>query len=264
MRTLSKSERMNLIDAVEKICRSKKPDKNMNNPKQFINDIYSKYPAYKKSLNKCLTNYRDLIGEMTTLVSAGTSITTKKEAEWFKSLLGTVVKSLRLGLFLASEIIRKFYNVVTASVPDNIMAAIISFILVGLPAAVVIIGLGMWRVLVEEAIEELIKAKPVIVSTIKKWFGYGKAPIPDELVPPEPQAPNISVTTLTESINLNENAMVGGILFVIFLKAAIAHRLNEEMKEKISILSSLLQPSSAYMSFLAILLYIGANGAGAL
>jgi hypothetical protein len=36
------------------------------------------------------------------------------------------------------------------------------------------------------------------------------------------------------------------------------------MKEKISILSSLLQPSSAYMSFLAILLYIGANGAGAL
>ena len=88
--------------------------------------------------------------------------------------------------------------------------------------------------------------------------------IPEELLPPKVQVPKITISmvNLDESTsNITESMeMIGAMLFIIFLKAAIAKSFTEELNRKMDILKYLFTPTAALTAFLTMLVYFASNG----
>jgi uncharacterized membrane protein len=138
-----------------------------------------------------------------------------------------------------------------------------SSLILGIVSAVLIIGMTIWKQMAED-IDYEIRKNPSIWQRIKEkisdWLNLGNDDeIPEELLPPEPKAPNIMATRIGENMEI-----AAGILFVIILKAIIAARLNEELQQKINILKPLLTPTGALLGLLTTLLLLGSGGASAI
>jgi len=271
-----------MISLVEQNCRTKGQTlKNMNKDfPMFVKNIRAKYPAYSKSIENCMTSVKNVISELTKWSHIGSDVKSSISLDWFKSLLKTVLKCAKHGLFFASALLRRitkdanktYFDTVTASAMTGVITAFafgITGILVGVVASVIILGIALWN---ESAKRKMynIKKKPSLLDALKKRISRAKKMIggdddewPEELQPPEPSVPNVSASFIHEGKITESMEMVGAALFALFLKAAIAHRFNEEMKEKTAILSSLISPTGALMGFLSVLLLIGSGGSSA-
>lgn len=273
----SKEARLRAIGMVEQNSRSKgsylKPQ--TQDFSAFVETVQAQYPAYKNTISNCMGSIKNIIGELTKWTHVGLDVKDSLQLEWFKSLLKTVLRSARHGLFFASALLKRITRTFVSTIPNSVMSALSSVAvgsalnatLVGVVAAVVILGISLWLNVVQVKTVTLRK-KPSLLDIWRKKFqstlGGGTDVLPEELIPPEPQVPNVAVSLVAESQQLEESAEVlGAILFAIFLKAAIAHKFNEEIKEKASILSSLLTPTGALLGFLSTLLLLGSGGVSA-
>lgn len=268
----SVNKRLYALDIVEKNCRTKGKflQKDVVNFSTFINKVKSMYPAYKDTITKCLESTKNILMEFVKWVHSQCNATNIMELNWFKALLNLVIKCVRAGLRYALSFLSNFVkwsteNLLNTAVGSGItlisVTAITSSIVLGLVASTIILGMGLWFNSLEAKTIEL-RSKPSLLDWIKEKIHSltSDDEIPEELKPPTFEAP-VLTTEFRESASAS---VVGAILFGLFLKAVIIARFNEETKEKISILSSLLTPTSALLGLLSTLLLLGSGGASAI
>lgn len=274
MRIPSKSQRFEMLSTVEKNCKSKglylKP--HAQDYTSFLNKIYRTYPAYKQTISNCISSTKNILMEIVKWSHVDNQVKNEVQLRWFKSFINTVVSSIKAGLNIVLGYIKNYIASATRSLFDTsiatiatpiIITLITSSVVMGIVSAVVILGIGLWMNNAERTISKTkIATGPSrwnkIQDKLRNIFG-DDVEIPEELKPPEPQAPNITATFVQESAGV-----VGGFIFLIFLKAVIVNRFNEELKEKISILSSLFTPTSALLGLLTTLLVVGSGGISAI
>lgn len=276
MRIPTKSQRLAMLYTVEKNCKSKgaylKPQ--VKDYNLFLNKVYRTYPAYRKTIENCISSTKNILMEIVKWSHVNNKINNAIQLKWFKSFINTIVSSIKSGLNIALGYIKNYIKTATRSLFDTAAATVItpvivtyitSSVVIGLISAVVILGIGLWMNSAERKISRArLSSGPSrwnkIQDKIKGIFGSDGVEIPEELLPPDPQAPNITATFVKESAS----GMLGGFIFMVFLKAVIVNRFNEELKEKISIMSSLFTPTNALIGLLTTLLVIGSGGISAI
>jgi len=276
MRIPTKSQRLAMLHTVEKNCKSKgaylKPQ--VKDYNLFLNKVYRTYPAYRKTIENCISSTKNILMEIVKWSHVNNKINNAIQLKWFKSFINTIVSSIKSGLNIALGYIKNYIKAATRSLFDTAAATVItpvivtyitSSVVIGLISAVVILGIGLWMNSAERKISRArLSSGPSrwnkIQDKIKGIFGSDGVEIPEELLPPDPQAPNITATFVKESAS----GMLGGFIFMVFLKAVIVNRFNEELKEKISIMSSLFTPTNALIGLLTTLLVIGSGGISAI
>lgn len=270
--TPSKQQRLAAIDLVEKNSRSTGQflKKDVQDFKVYISKIQKMFPAYSSNLNSCLNSTKNILTEVVAVVHKDMVIKNNLQLKWFKSFLKTILNCIRAGLNFALGFINNFVKNSVKNLGDTILGASVAAVsltmlttsvVIGVVAAMIILGLGLWMNSAEKK-SVVLRTEPKIMDKIKiKIDDYMNTDdeIPEELLPPEPKTPNVTLTTYKEGASL-----VGGLLFVLFLKAAITHRFNEEMKEKATIFSSLITPTGAIMGLVSMFLLAGSGGLSAL
>jgi len=224
------------------------------------------------SVKNCFESTKNVLKEIVKWIQAEQKVDNKLKLVWFKSFINMVIACIRAGLNFALGWINRFLRNATESLPSGFLYAlgtmtavtfVTSSLILGIVSAVLIIGMTIWRQMAED-IDYEIRKNPSIWQRIKEkisdWLNLGNDDeIPEELLPPEPKAPNIMATRIGENMEI-----AAGILFVIILKAIIAARLNEELQQKINILKPLLTPTGALLGLLTTLLLLGSGGASAI
>jgi hypothetical protein len=255
-----------LVDRIEFICKHHK-DVKCEDFQKLYEQTMSRYPQFKEPLKNCIGNVKMIIEECISLIYKNLKVTNKIQLEWFKSFMGTLVEGLKIGLYIGQRLIKNFITVATRSFPEYLMALITATVLCGTIGAIVMIAIGMWVGVIQKrwkAIKDYFKdMKDWVSDTVKREPLEDEETIPEELQPPKAQKPviNITMVNMTESTNLTESLeMVGAILFVLFLKAAIAKRLSDELHQKMEILKYLFTPTAALTTFLTMLVYLASNG----
>lgn len=274
MRIPSKQQRLMALDIVEKNCKSKGAylKEHVKDYNKFLNKISRMYPAYTKTTNACLSSSKNILIELVKCVHMDNKITNSIQLKWFKSFLNTIVNCVKAGLSVVLGMLNNyiktstqdlFNTVVSTGVTLITVSLITSSIVIGTVSAVVILGIGLWMNSAEKQMNDLrIKKGPSwwdkIKDKITGMFGDDEE-VPEELLPPEPKTPNITATVINESV-----ALLGAFIFLIMLKAVVINRFNEEIKEKLEILSSLFTPSSVLIGLLTTLLLVGSGGLSAI
>jgi len=273
----SKESRLRAVGMVEQNSRTKGKflKQQTKNFDAFVKSVQAQYPVYSNTIDNCMGSIKNIVGELTKWAHVGLDVTDSLQLEWFKSLLKTVLRCARHGLYFAAALLKRVTNRLIDPLPNAVLSALssatigaaLNATMVGIVAAVVILGLSLWLNVVQIK-TVVLRKNPSLLDIWRKKFkstlGGGADALPEELVPPEPQVPNVAVSLVAESQQLDESAEVlGAILFAIFLKAAIAHKFNEEIREKTQILSSLLTPTGALLGFLTTLLLVGSGGVSA-
>lgn len=274
MRTPSFRERNWAYEAIEKNCRSKGQylKAEVQDYNAFVSKVLNTYPAYKNSIKSCFESVKNLLKEVVKWIHVDHDVNNKLKLTWFKSFLNTIIASLRAGLNFALGWMRRFVQNATESLPAGVIYALGTFTVVsavtsstilGIVAGTIIIGMTLWRQVVEDMDIQLQKEPSIwqrMKEKISDWLNLGDdEEIPEQLLPPEPKAPNIMATRIGESSEL-----AAGIFFVVVLKAVIAARFNEELKNKINILKPLLTPTGALLGLLTTLLLLGSGGVSAI
>lgn len=286
----SQSDRLNIIEDVEINCKQKGHYHNVSveTYKEFLQDVTNQYPMFKNSITKSIDDPKNVIKEYIKFAHGGAEVDDIVKKSWFKNLLLTILKSAKTALKFAYNLIRRFGKYIRHEVTKNAVdtvtanALVIGFsltlggLVIGIVSAVVIIGLSIWFNKIDMKNKD-IKTEKDWKDKIKKWKDIlvnrakGKpdnVELPEELRPPEPEAPNVSVSSFQEIIQetrLQETGLevFGGIIFVIFLKAVIAYRFNEEMRDKVKYLKAIFSPTGLILALSSVLLLVGSGGASA-
>lgn len=274
MRTPSYAERMVALDIVEKNCKSKGAylKEHVKDYKKFLNKVSRMYPAYTKTTESCLSSSKNILIEIVKYVHIDNKVTNTIQLKWFKSFLNTVVGSIKAGLSVVLGMLNNYikrstqdlFNTAVSAVYTTFMVTLItSSVVVGVVSAVVILGIGLWMNSAEKQINDLrIKKGPSwwdkFKDKISGIFGDDEE-VPEELLPPEPKTPNITATIINESAGA-----IGAVIFLLMLKAVVINRFNEELKEKIGLLSSLFTPTNVLLGLLSTLLLVGSGGVSAI
>lgn len=274
MRTPTAAERNWAYEIIEKNCKSKGKylKSEVQDLNKFVEKVKNVYPAYNVSVKNCFESTKNVLKEIVKWIQAEQKVDNKLKLVWFKSFINMVIACIRAGLNFALGWINRFLRNATESLPSGFLYAlgtmtavtfVTSSLILGIVSAVLIIGMTIWRQMAED-IDYEIRKNPSIWQRIKEkisdWLNLGNDDeIPEELLPPEPKAPNIMATRIGENMEI-----AAGILFVIILKAIIAARLNEELQQKINILKPLLTPTGALLGLLTTLLLLGSGGASAI
>ncbi len=274
MRIPSKQQRLQTLDIVEKNCKSKGAylKEHVQDYNSFLNKVARMYPMYAKSTQSCLSSSKNILIELVKHTHMDNKITNKLQLKWFKSFLNTIVSCVKAGLSVVLGILNNYIKtstqdllntVASTGITTVIVSLITSSIVVGIVSAVVILGIGLWMNSAEKKLLDLRKQQgPNLQQKIKGMLYdllHNDDEIPEELLPPEPKTPNILATVINESA-----AVIGGFIFLIMLKAVVVNRFNEEMKEKIDMLSGLYTPSSILIGLLTTLLLVGSGGLSAI
>jgi len=268
----SYAQRIWAIDIVERNARSKGQylKKDITDFPNFINNVTKKYPAYTSTIKKCLESTKNILSEIMTWAHENLTIDNLVQLKWFKSFLKTVLNSLRAGLNFALSMLNHYIKVSTSNPGNAAIASVLNVAVVtmatssailGIISAVITLGMSLWLNSAEKNCIQL-NREPGLLDKIKgkinSWFDKDED-IPEELLPPEPKTPSITMTNIKEDASL-----VGAFIFLIFLKAAIAHRFNEEIKQKTTILSALFTPTGALLGLLTTMMLVGSGGASAI
>lgn len=284
-----KNERMRIMNEIELNCKQKGKyhDVDLKTYNNFVTDITNKYPAFKNTIVNSLDNPKNIIKEYAKFAHAGAEINDKVNQHWFKNMLLTILKSAKKALSFAYDLIRQAGKAIQKEITKNAVDTVTANVLVvgislslggivaGLTAAVIMIGLSLWLNKVDKKLHSIdVTDEESWLDKIKKWKdvlvkrikGKDDVELPEELKAPEPEVPDITVSTFQEN-QFREIAgleLIGGVIFVIFLKAVIAYRFNEEMKTKITFLKALYNPMGIILSLSSVLMLIGSGGATAL
>lgn len=279
------------MEKIELNCKMKGKYHNVNlkNYKEFVTKVTKEYPAFEKSIVSCLDNPKNVIKEYIKFAHGGVEIDDKIKQHWYKSLLLTILKSAKEGLSFAYNLIRLMGRYIRKAITKNAVDTVTANIVVvgfslalggivaGITSAVIMIGLSIWLHKVERKMYSIkVSDEKSWKNKIKKWKKAiinkikGKEDedieIPEELKAPEPEVPNISVSMFKENHMFKETTgleLFGGVIFVLFLKAVIAYRFNEEMREKIKYLSALYSPIGLILALSSVLMMVGSGGASA-
>ena len=274
MRIPSKQQRLMALDIVEKNCKSKGAylKEHVKDYNKFLNKISRMYPAYTKTTNACLSSSKNILIELVKCVHMDNKITNSIQLKWFKSFLNTIVNCVKAGLSVVLGMLNNYikrstqdlFNTAVSAVYTTFMVTLItSSVVVGVVSAVVILGIGLWMNSAEKQMNDLrIKKGPSWWDKFKDKmsgiFGDDEE-VPEELLPPEPKTPNITATIINESAGA-----IGAVIFLLMLKAVVINRFNEELKEKIGLLSSLFTPTNVLLGLLSTLLLVGSGGVSAI
>lgn len=274
MRTPTAAERNWAYEIIEKNCKSKGKylKSEVQDLNKFVEKVKNVYPAYNVSIKNCFESTKNILKEIVKWIQAEQKVDNKLKLVWFKSFINMVIACIRAGLNFALGWINRFLRNATESLPSGFLYAlgtmtavtfVTSSLILGIVSAVLIIGMTIWRQMAED-IDYKIRKNPSIWQRIKEkisdWLNLGNDDeIPEELLPPEPKAPNIMATRIGENMEI-----AAGIFFIILFKAIVAARLNEELQQKINILKPLLTPTGALLGLLTTLLLLGSGGASAI
>lgn len=283
----NENERMRIMEEVELNCKQKGKyhDVDLKTYNDYVADITNKYPAFKNTIVNSLDNPKNIIKEYAKFAHGGADIDDKVKQDWFKSMLLTILKSAKKALSFAYNLIKQAGKSIRKEITKNAVDTVTANILVigfslslggivaGLTAATIMIGLSIWLHKVEKKLHSIdVNDEKGWLDKIKKWKDVlvkrikGKdddIELPEELKAPDPEVPDISVSTYQET-QLQEATgleVFGGVIFVIFLKAVIAYRFNEEMKTKIKFLKAIFSPIGLILALSSVLMLVGSGGA---
>ena len=283
---------------IEQICKTngKYIDKIAPSPEQAIKSILNQYSEFKPSIQSCLKDRKNFVNEIIKFSQNSESIKNHTSLLWFKKFLKYILECTKHGLHMAQAFMNKIigiplkegwpkwpeiekgsnnwlkgYKPVVTFGAAALLATQVSLAIV---SGIILLGIGLWMYSTGKIVRKL-SSKPSILEKIKekgiKWFGREEDDLPDDLLPPDLDIPNV---TFSFSINSSESLMqhakehtklkllkaIFNSMCVYALKCLIALHFNtgNELAWIISASSGFLfSPSSNLIMYLLVWLAIG-------
>lgn len=286
-------ERQDIYMQIEQICKTKGKylkDKFIDF-ESFSKYFFNKFKEFKNSIMNCLNSIKNLINEIIRYAQYGMSVTDKLSLVWFKAFLNMILKAAKHGLLLATgfgkkimgiplkegifstvanalkgpgkELAKPFKKAETKWTSTSISFLCINGIFLGIISSVIVLAISLWLNASNRVITKL-SNKPSLIEKLRNQandvFGADDDSIPEELMPPDPDVPSVTMSYVREGFEmLNESGVeiAMGMFLVLLLKASIAASYNEEISMKNTILRSAL-PSGKLSTFLGLLMMFGA------
>ena len=271
---------------IEQICKTegKYIEKLSISPDNAIKSILNQYSEFKPSIQACLKDRKNYVNEIIRFSQNQDAIKDNVSLIWFKKFLKYILECTKHGLHMAQSFMNNILgiNLTEGSgkgflkdyKPEvTIGGAVIAGtgICLGIVSAVVLLGIGLWLYSTGKIVRKL-SSKPSILEKIKekgiKWFGREEDDLPDDLLPPDLDVPNV---TMSFNINTSESLLQYAkdrtkykLLQVCFkgicifcLKSVLSLYMSSNMAWGISIFIAIFTPGMNLITFILIWIFIG-------
>ena len=271
---------------IEQICKTegKYIEKLSISPDNAIKSILNQYSEFKPSIQACLKDRKNYVNEIIRFSQNQDAIKDNVSLIWFKKFLKYILECTKHGLHMAQSFMNKILgiNLTEGSgkgflknyKPEvTIGGAVIAGtgICLGIVSAVVLLGIGLWLYSTGKIVRKL-SSKPSILEKIKekgiKWFGREEDDLPDDLLPPDLDVPNVTMSFnintsesmiqfAKDSVKLKLFQVVLKVFFLFCLKSILSLYMCDAAAFMLTVLFALFTPGMNLITFLLLWMFIG-------
>ena len=250
--------------------------------------IMNQYKEYRPSIKSCLKDPKNFVNDVMRFSQNPDLVKDKVSYLWFQNFLKYVIKCATKGMNIANSFMTKVTDKILSESQDPKLfdidkikkggikavssAGTIGFwaynkLFLSIPAAIVLIGIGLWLSATGKIVKRL-SSKPNIIDKLKKkfndYFGSEEEDLPEELEPPNIDVPNISLqlsesiaSHMVDRVKITTSEVVIKLLFLLFLKSVLSIYMYDSIATTITILVALFAPGLNLITYLLLWISIG-------